>query len=342
MATPLRNPDFSGNEIAYTTDCLRRGWVSRGSYYERLEKALSDHFGRRAYFTSSGTGALWCSLKAAGIGEGDEVIVPALTFGSTLTAVLSAGATPVIVDVSDDWTISEDGVKEAASERSAAVIPVDIYGIAPPDLSWMGMTVIRDACEARLDRDRSDYRCHSFYGNKHLTCGEGGLVVTDDADVAKWRDGGFDATYNHSVPGLNWRASDIQAAVLLAQFERYGAIMEGQQSCIDKYRSRLEGRGDWLFCVETESPYLLAAGLAEDGIDTRLMFRPLDAQRVFKQYAPKPCDNAARIAATHLCLPTGGHVDVDAVCARVEFHERKIRHGDYDARGTADCDQLVA
>ena len=202
---PLAKPDIGPKEHQYVDECLRTGYLTHHGRFERdFEQAFSSKFKTPCIATSSGTGALHLALLSLGIGPGDEVIVPDLTFGATASVVLAVGAKPVIVDIrSDTWGLDKDRIFQVLNKRTRAIIPVHLYGIDAGDFSQFGVPVIEDACESLgMVPIRGKMACYSFYGNKVITTGEGGMLCGDFGNARSLRDGGFDTDYRNVLPGL--------------------------------------------------------------------------------------------------------------------------------------------
>jgi perosamine synthetase len=195
--------------------------------------------------TSNGTVSLHLGLAALGIGEGDEVIVPDFTFAASANSVIHVGARPVLVDVDPDtWCISTDAIERAITPRTRAVMPVHVFG-RPAQMTEIaalakarGLFVIEDCAEAHGARydgkpvgSFSDIACFSFYGNKIVTTGEGGICLTDNPDLAArmrmLRDHGMrpERRYWHEEPGFNFRMTNLQAAIGCAQLERMDELI---------------------------------------------------------------------------------------------------------------------
>jgi perosamine synthetase len=302
----LADIDLSGNERAYVNDALdRKELTYHGSYVKRLERDCSRFLGLPAIACSSGTAALHLALLSLGIGAGDEVIVPDLTFGTTASAVRATGATPVLVDIHPDtWGLDPQRVAEAMSHRVKAIIPVHLLGMDAGDFTGFGVQVIEDCAEAfGMVKPRGDLAAYSLYANKVLTCGEGGILSGNLGNTRLWRDGGFDADYCHSVPGLNYRITNLQAAVACAQLERVDQLLQARLHNASRYASELTGKGRWLFAVEGQS--------RPDGLETRPMFYPLHLQPAFRQSGNFPV--AEQVWRNHYLIPTGPHVDAEEV-----------------------------
>jgi len=319
---PLAKPDFGQNETRHLWFAVKDGYLThRGEYERKFERLFTKTTGKPSLATSSGTGALHCALLALGIGRGDEVIVPTLTFGSTASVVVQVGAKPVFVDgVPMDWEL----VKKAVTKKTKAIIPVHIYG-ERCHFEDIGIPIIEDSCEALgYVEPTGTFAAYSFYGNKVITCGEGGMLVGNDlVRAAQFRDGGFDADYDMSVAGLNYRMTNMQAAIGFAQLERLKELLEKRNKVVATYQKWIEGFGKWLFVAKTHNPKALQEHLKKHGIESRPVFKPLHLTHAFNQvgYFPK----AVEFWKTGLCLPTGTHVSESqaAMIAKlVREHER--------------------
>ena len=353
-------PDLQGNEMKYVTDCIATEWVSsQGPYVKRFEDAFAEWTGvEHAITCSNGTAALHLALVAQGIGPGDEVIVPSMTYVASANAVSYVGATVVLVD-SDPTSlnVTPQAVAAAVTARTKAVIPVDLYGM-PVDIPALrdalpqGAIVVEDAAEAIGARVRgthvgghSDIATFSFFGNKTLTTGEGGMVTCHNAELAAnirlYRDQGQDPhrTYFHPVLGFNYRLTNLQAAVGLAQMERSEHHLGERARVCRRYEDRLgdldhllhipptpggHAHGHWMFTVVLRNSNMAARDrirehLALDGIETRPGFTPLHRLPMY----PAPAELfpvADWIGDCSISLPTHGRLtddDVDFVSARL-------------------------
>lgn len=333
---PLAQPVLAGNEKKYVNEALDTGWLTHAGRFEAaFEKAAEKFLGRPCLATSSGTGALHVALLALGVGYKDEVIIPNLTFGATASVVLAVGAIPILVDVDPDtWGLSTAGLYKRCNKKTRAIIPVHLYGEDAGTYSQLGIPVIEDGCESfGVVPPRGRVTCYSLYGNKMITSGEGGIICGDFKNAESWRDGGFDSDYRHEVPGLNYRMTNLQAAVALAQIERARELIDARLKNVEQYRAELKGRGKWLFVVETPNPRALAAHLKDNGVDTRPVFTPLHRCPAFRQYASGNYKVSDDIWGKGLCLPTGPHMDAEAisyVITKIKEHD-----GNYHLRGTA-------
>lgn len=330
---PLARPILEGNELKYLTECIETGYVTHAGRFEHdFEQAFSKRFNTPCIATSSGTGALHLALLSLGIGHGDEVIVPALTFGATAAAVLAVGARPVLVDIEPEtFGLDQRKVFSYINRRTRAIIPVHLYGEDAGDFTQFGIPVIEDACEALgMVPIRGRFAAYSFYGNKALTTGEGGMLCGELGNAKEWRDGGFDSEYRNTVPGLNYRMSNLQAAVGLAQLERFDTLLSTRLRNSRMYAQRLPGRGKWLFVAETVDPRGLQKHLKDNGVDSRPVFTPLHRSPAFRSYAKGNYRGADKVWETGLCLPTGPHLteqEQEKVTTLVSQHIHESANG---------------
>ena len=239
---PVAEPRFGDAELRYVSECVLTGWVSSaGKFVKKFEDLFAAFCGTKfAVTTTNGTTALHLSMLALGIGPGDEVIVPSLTFISTANAVTFTGAKPVFIDSEPyTWNIDPVGIEKAITSRTKAIIPVHLYG-HPADMDPIleiankyGLAVVEDAAEAHgaLYKDKKvgslgKIGMFSFFGNKIITTGEGGMIVTDDQKLAEklriLRDHGMDPNkkYWHDRLGFNYRMTNLQAAIGVAQVKK--------------------------------------------------------------------------------------------------------------------------
>jgi perosamine synthetase len=258
---PVAEPLLSGNELAYVTDCVKSGWVSSlGAYIPRFEEMFAQFCGARfGIATSNGTAALHLALVVLGIGPGDEVIVPTLTFVATANAVTYTGAKPVFADSEPrTWNLDPADVARKITPATRAIIPVHVYG-HPADMDPLldlarkhNLLVIEDAAEAhgalykgKRVGSMGALNCFSFYGNKIITTGEGGLITTNDAalaEKARWlRDHGMstEKRYWHPVIGYNYRITNVQAAIGVAQMERIEEFIARKRRIAETYNQLL-------------------------------------------------------------------------------------------------------
>jgi len=357
MRLPVAEPSVGERELQYVNECVLSGWISSGGkFVRRFEEMFAEFCGsRHGVATSNGTTALHLALLALGIGPGDEVIVPTLTFIATANAVVYTGAKPVFVDSdAETWNLSPQGVAAAIGPRTKAIIPVHLYG-HPADMTALaelacrhGLALIEDAAEAHGARHRGrtvgsigDIGVFSFFGNKIVTTGEGGMLVTDRDDIADrarlLRDHGMrpEHRYWHTVLGYNYRLTNLQAAVGVAQMEKIDSILNAKRDIAALYGRCLEGipglilpprRADaesvfWLYTVLVDAEQFgmgrdeLMGTLAAQEVETRPVFYPVHTQPIYQTGQVLPV--AESLSRRGLSLPSAATMlpgDVERVC----------------------------
>ena len=319
---PVCEPYLGGREAEYVQDCLSSNWISSaGKYLTQFEAGFARYCGcEHGIATTSGTTALHLAVAGRGLGPGDEIIMPAFTIASPVFAVLYAGATPVLVDVDPDtWTMRVDQIAAKVGPRTRAILPVHMYG-HPCDMDPISelaqrhnLWVLEDAAEVhgaeykgRKCGSLGDAACFSFYANKIISTGEGGMVVTNDAAFAErcrlLKNLAFnpDRRFVHDSVGFNYRMTNIQAAIGLAQLERVDEYVALRRQHAARYTALLrEVQGlrlpverpwarnvYWMYGVVVEDTFgcsrdELMAGLAERGVETRTFFIPMHEQPAF-------------------------------------------------------------
>lgn len=256
---PLSKPIIGPEEIAEVTSVLESGMLASGRRVAEFEERFAEVVGTaHAVAVGSGTASLHLSLLALGIGHGDEVIVPSFTFAATANAVRMTGATPVFADIDrHDYTIHAGEVSSLVTARTRAIMPVHLYGHPAPMTELMqlahehGLKVIEDAAQAHLAEvdgqmvgSIGDIAGFSFYPTKNMTTGEGGMITTDDGDLAercRWlRNQGMAERYNHRIVGLNERMTEIEAAIGLVQLRHLPSWTEERRRLAADYQRRLD------------------------------------------------------------------------------------------------------
>lgn len=343
---PVADTDLSGNELAYVTEAVESNWVSSaGPYVERLERMFADYCGtKHAITTGSGATALDVMIRAGGIGAGDEVIVPSFTMVATANAVHFTGAKVVFVD-SDPatWNMDLDQVRLAIGPKTRAIIAMHTYG-HPVDMDALreladanSLALFEDAAEAHgaICRGRrvgalSDAAAFSFYGNKIVTTGEGGIITTDDDELAEaareLRSHSFsiDRHFWHRRRAFNFRMSNLQAAIGIAQLERLDEFLEKRRELARMYREHLAvipgislpplepgfESANWMFGLVLDDDFPVSRDelrdrLGADGIETRTFFVPLHIQPAYlDENAGRRLPVAERLGSRGLYLPS--------------------------------------
>ena len=344
---PVASPNLRGNEFKYLVDAFLSTWISSaGEYITKFEEQFSTYCeAEYGVATSNGTVAIHLALAALDIGQGDEVIVPDFTFAATINAVILAGATPVIVGIEkDSWCISPEEIKKAISEKTKAIIPVHIYG-QPCDMDSImsiaeqnNLYVIEDCAEAHGATYKGKkvgsfghINTFSFFANKIITTGEGGMCLTNskelDEKMRTLRDHGMNKQkrYWHDVVGFNYRMTNLQAAIGVAQLERIDKIIEEKRAIEKSYTDTLKEfdfvqfqsneiantkKVTWLtsaLITNGKRDYFMDQMKAK-GIDARPFFYPLSDMDVFKPYVFSTT-NCSAISVQGLNFPSTEQLD---------------------------------
>jgi len=341
---PISAPCLGDEELEAVVAAVKSGWVSsQGAFIKDFEQGFADYCGvKYGVATCNGTVALHLALAALGIGPGDEVLVPALTFVATANAVTYTGAKPVFVDSQPDyWGIDPDSLEVAITPRSKAVIPVHLYG-HPCDMDAImeiahrhGLYVIEDAAEAhgaiykgRKVGSLGQISCFSFYGNKIITTGEGGMCMTNDTRLIErmriLRDHGMNPQrrYWHDIVGFNYRMTNLQGALGVAQLKRLASLVAKKRTIAEHYltaldplikdrRLSLQASADWAASVYWLFPIVarteadksrIVSALSQAAIETRPLFVPIHTLPPYRTTRAYPV--AERLAARGLCLPS--------------------------------------
>lgn len=361
---PVCEPLLAGRELEYVTQAVKTGWISSaGEYIERFEEAFAAYCGvRHGIAVCNGTVALHLALEALGIGPGDEVIIPDFTMIASAFAVCYVGAKPVFVEAEPErWNIDPARIEEKVTSRTKAIMPVHIFG-AMCDMDAIcdiaerhGLAIVEDAAEAhgaeyrgRKSGSFSRVAAFSFYSNKNVATGEGGMVVTDDDELARRcryfknlcfpLDGS--RRYVHEDIGFNYRMSNLHAALGLAQTERADHYRELRIAHFRQYASRLGGipglrlqaeqpegiHVHWMNAILIDPDEfgadrdMVISHLKARGVETRLLFTGMHRQPALRDYG---CDCSGdypvtdRLTERGFYLPSGSglsEADIDYVC----------------------------
>ena len=324
---PVCEPTLIGNEKKYADDCLKANWISSaGKYIELFENGFAKFCGTKyGIATCNGTVSIHLALEALGIGPGDEVIVPDFTMIASINSILYTGAKPVFVDADiETWCINPELIEEKITKSTKAIMPVHIYG-HPCDMDQINkvakkynLSVVEDAAEAHgaLYKNKkigsmSDAASFSFYANKILTTGEGGMVVTNDEKLAErmrlLKNHAFTKNrFAHEEVGYNYRMTNIQAAIGLGQLENIDKLVQMRINNANLYNKLLKNvKGIilppskdwaknvyWMYGILLNKDFgmtrdKLREELLKEGIDTRSFFIPMHGQPVFQKKSRK-------------------------------------------------------
>ncbi|KAA3616677.1 MAG: DegT/DnrJ/EryC1/StrS family aminotransferase [Calditrichaeota bacterium] len=362
---PVYQPTFSEKEKEYVNECLDSTWISsKGKFISLFEEHFARFNGvKYSAAVTNGTVALHLALIALGIGEGDEVIVPTLTYIASVNAIAYTGATPVFVDsLSDTWQMNPIDIKKNITHKTKAILAVHLYG-HPCEMDSIvkiakenDLFLVEDCAEAigtkykgTLVGTFGDIGTYSFFGNKTITTGEGGMVITNDETLhsrmvhykgqglAKYRE------YWHDVIGYNYRMTNICAAIGLAQLEKIQSVLNKKRAIANWYKEYLthipvnfhEEIGEvyhsyWMCSILVNEPKLrdsLRQYLMDRKIETRPVFYPVHTMPMYASKYQKH-GNAEDLGWRGINLPSYpdlGKADVKYICQQIENYFHEIR-----------------
>jgi perosamine synthetase len=317
---PIYQPSLNGNEKKYVNECLDSTWISsKGKFVNKFENAFADYVGvKNATSVSNGTVAIHLALLALGIGEDDEVIVPTLTYIASVNSIVYTGAKPVFVDsLNESWQIDPEDVLKKITPKTKAIMAVHLYG-HPCDMDSLvkickenNLFLIEDCAEAigTLYKGKhvgtfGDIATFSFFGNKTITTGEGGMVVTNDetlhdrSEHFKGQGLAKHRQYWHDVIGYNYRMTNICAAIGLAQIEQIENVLKEKKRVADNYRLHFKNssvifhepisndvyHSYWMCSILTDNAKQreeLREYLEKSGIETRPLFYPVHTMPMY-------------------------------------------------------------
>ncbi len=349
MQIPVYQPSLRGNEKKYVNECLDSTWISsRGDFIARFEQSFADFTGVRfAASVCNGTVANHLALLALGLGPGDEVIVPTLTYVASANAIAYVGATPVFVDSRpDSWQMDPDDVRRKLTPRTRALLVVHLYG-HPADMDALraiaeehNLYLVEDCAEAFGTRWAGEHvggfgaiAAFSFFGSKTVTTGEGGMVITNDPElhrrVLHLRNQGQseERRYWHDVIGYNYRMTNICAAIGLAQMERAADLVERKLALARRYDALLAAlpverhqpssaealHAYWMYSVLVPRAAQRDAAMqamAAAGVETRPLFFPLHTLPMYHRPSQaEPFPVAVDLSARGINLPSWPDLD---------------------------------
>ena len=364
---PIAEPSLGEEELNNVIEAVKSGWISsKGTFIEEFERNFSKYCNRKyGVATSNGTVALHLALKALRIEKGDEVIVPDLTFVAVANTVTYCNAKPVFVDSHPDyWCIDPERIEEKVTPRTKAIIPVHLYG-HPCDMDAIiditenhNLYVLEDAAEAhgadykgKKVGSFGDISCFSFYGNKIITTGEGGMCLTNNEELAEkmriLRDHGMNQNrrYWYDVIGFNYRMTNLQAAVGVAQLEKLDKFIDKKRQIAREYSEELKDLEEkrlitlhpempwakcvyWMYCILIEDNFGMSRDelmkkLEEKEIETRPFFYPVHVMPPHKNNKKFPI--AEEIARKGVNLPSGVALKEEEVKTLVTIIEKLKR-----------------
>lgn len=358
---PVNEPLFKGNETKYLRDCIKTAWIgSDGKYVKLLENKLSKYFKRKyAIAVSSGTAALEVAFASINLKKGDEIIIPSFTIISCLNPIIRLGARPIFVDCDlNTWNVNISDIEKKITKKTKIILAVHIYGLSVdmPRLLKLGkkynIKIIEDASEV-LGLKINEKKCGtfgeistlSFYTNKHITTGEGGMVLTNNKLISdrckKLRNLFFDnkKRFYHKDIGWNYRMSNLNAAVGVAQFEYldstinlkrkigkfyYENLKDINSIQIQPLQSKYSKNIYWVFGIVIKNRKInineLRQNLLKKGIQTRPFFWPMHKQPFLKNYLKKnSLPNSEYISKNGFYLPSGLSLkrrDLEYICGQ--------------------------
>ena len=359
MKYPVNKPLLQGNELKYLKECIETGWISsEGAYVKKFEKKLAQEFDRKyAIAVTNGTVALDIAIDTLSLDEGDEVLVPSFTIISCIMGILRNGLKPVFIDSNiDDFNMNIDEVKKHITNKTKAIMIVHIYGM-PVNMNPIfeiaekfNLKIIEDAAEVigqtyygKPCGSFGDISTMSFYANKHITTGEGGLVLTDNDEyfnkICSYRNLFFnkERRFKHFDLGYNARMTNIQAAVGLAQLENLKKNIKKKREIGNEYQKHLKNTKGiilppnvyeyaeniyWVFgIILSENTYThideIMERLSKNGVGTRPFFWPLHLQPVLKKYNinidRNSCPNSTYISERGFYLPSGLGIEIKEI-----------------------------
>jgi len=361
---PVNQPLFISDEEKYLAECIKTSWISsEGPFVKEFEKNFSFYVGKEyGVAVSSGTAALEIAIGTIRLKRGDEVIMPSFTIMSCASAVTAYGGIPVFVDAEPEtWNMDVNKIEEKITNRTKAIMPVHIYG-HPCDMDVIldiarrhNLLVIEDAAEVHGGEYKGkkcgsfgDISCFSFYANKIITTGEGGMLLTNNKEYAerakKLRNLCFEKKrFRHEELGKNYRLTNLQAAIGVAQLKNIDKLIEIKINNAKKYTEGLSSVKGlqlpqektwaknvyWMYGIvlDESTGYdadSFAKRLAEEGIDSRPFFYPLHDQPALRKLGIKPqhdCPVSERIAKQGLYLPSGlglKNDEINVVCNSIK------------------------
>ena len=336
---PVYQPQMIGNEKKYVVDCLESTWISsKGKYINEFEEKFSEYIGvNYATTVSNGTVAIHLAMEALGIGAGDEVIVPTLTYIASVNGIKYSNAVPVFVDSLENYQMDFRKIEEKISSKTKAIMVVHLYGQMCDMDSIMAIAkkhnllVIEDCAEAFGSKYKGQYAgtfgdisTFSFFGNKTITTGEGGMVVSNSLEIIekarhlKGQGLAKNREYWHDIIGYNYRMTNICAAIGLAQLERADEVIAKKRDIAFWYKENLKAlplevlfeeegtvNSFWMVTIKLENPnerVALREYLKENGVETRPTFYPIHTMPMYN--VGEKYDTAEELGSKGINMPS--------------------------------------
>ena len=348
---PIAKPIIDNVEFKAVSKVIRSKWISsKGPFIEKFENKFKEFLGGGyPVAVSNGTHALQLGISALGIKPGDEIILPNLTFGASINAIINCGAKPVLVDVeSDTWTIDIDKIKKATSRKTKAIMLVHVYGIAcrideiKKFAKKKKLYLIEDCAEALGAKYKNktigldgDCSCHSFFANKTITTGEGGMVVFKKKNnylkALKIKNHGMSSNkkYFHDIVGSNYRLTNLQAAIGVEQLKKVKKLLKNRKKIFKTYDDLIDDdlfyklpknewseNSYWLYVVIPKKKInriKLLNYFKKKRIELSSTFYPLNQMKPFKKYSHGKYINSNFIGNNGICLPSSGLLKKDQI-----------------------------
>lgn len=357
---PIYKPYLGKEESELVLDCMESTWISsQGAYIQNFEEKVQEYTGAaHAITTSNGTVAIHLAMLALDIGPGDEVITTNFTYVASSNSILYVGANPVFVDIDPQtWNLDPTQIEKKITERSKAILYTNVYG-APADYNRLkkladkhNLYLIEDAAESfgatygdKMSGTLGDISTYSFFGNKTITTGEGGMVLTPHKELSEkiriLKNQGNSETvrYYHDVLGYNYRMTNIQAAIGVAQLNKIDAILKMKRSIQTKYEEGLkdlvhfqkveEGSTSsfWMCSLVSNSideKEKIRVALDKENIETRPFFTPIDELPFYE--AVDDCPISKKISALGINLPSFPGIEAEEQDLIIEIIRNTIQ-----------------
>ena len=365
---PLYEPYLKGNERKYINRCIDSGWISKGEYVKKFEEAFGRRIGAsNTISVTNGTTAIQLALLTLGVGQGDEVIVPSLTFAAVYNAVIFSGAKPVMIDINlETLGLNHRLIEKKITKKTKAIIPVHLYG-CPVDIENIckiakkfNLFVIEDCAEGLGSYYKKkhvgifgDAGTFSFYGNKTISTGEGGMVVFkskknfNKAMLIKNNGMSDKKAYWHEDYGLNFKMTNVQAGIGLAQVEQFSKILNKKKQITNYYIKKLSKlktvqlvktpkecvNSYWLFTIILNNQSKISRDklikkFLLNGIEAKRVFFSADEMHVYKKYITRKeiFPNSKQVSANGLCLPSFVSLKKPSLDRIISIIERETLH----------------